>query len=163
MWPASFAHLRRAVILLTSVSPTAGVSGLLFTRPTRFTVATHASVLARVGADFADNRVMLGGDCSTGSLDVVHPFSNGACSGAVDIMPGLARGGFNAARALVRERRADPSLFRFFVAHSKWSADSFDAEMCRGVWNVVACSPALLMSEDAALPDRLWQTLDAYT
>lgn len=160
-WPDSFAHLRRAVILLTHVSKS-GVQGILLNRPTRYTVRTHRSVLSRVGSEFCDNRVMLGGDCSTGSLEVVHPFSPDVCQGACEIVPGVSKGGFNAARVLVRERRVNPFLFSFFVAYSKWSVESFDAELKKGAWNIVACSPSMLFSPDGLLSDNLWATLNAY-
>lgn len=160
-WPKSFEHLRRAVIVVTDVTPT-GLSGLLLNRPTRFTVATHASVLGQVGKEFLPNRVMLGGDCSTGSLNMLHPFTPYECPGATAIIPGLSHGGFNAARALVRDGRAPASAFRFFVAYAKWTHDSFNAEMDRGAWNIVACAPSLLLSSDANDPYQLWNTLNSF-
>lgn len=160
-WPDSFAHLRRAVAVVTDVRP-AGVSGLLLNRPTRFTVATHASVLARVGAEFRWNRVMLGGDCSTGSLNVLHPFTHDKCPGATHIVPGLSRGGFNAARTLIRDGGAHPSDFRFFVAYAKWTHDALVAELDRGAWNIVACSSSLMLTPGASDPDYLWNTLNAF-
>lgn len=160
-WPKSFAHLKRAVVVVTDVRPT-GLSGLLLNRPTRFTVATHASVLARVGKEFLPNRVMLGGDCSTGSLDMLHPFTPYECPGATAIIPGLSHGGFNAARMLVRDGRAPASAFRFFVAYAKWTHDSFNAEMERGAWNIIACAPSLLLSSDANDPNHLWNTLNSF-
>lgn len=162
-WPASFAHLQKAVILVTMIKPTK-MSGILLNRPTRFRVGKHASALARVGREFEKNRIMLGGDCSTGSLEVLHPFSPAVCAGAAQVIPGLSRGGFNSARKLVSEGVASSDDFHFFVAYSKWTSESFRAEFERGAWNVVACSPHLLLSDqNQHCDDWLWNTLNACT
>lgn len=162
-WPASFAHLQKAVILVTTIKPTK-MSGILLNRPTQFHVGTHASALARVGREFSDNRIMLGGDCSTGTLEVLHPFSPTLCAGATQIMPGLSRGGFNSARKLVSEGIVSSNDFHFFVAYSKWTSESFSAEFERGAWNVVACSPHLLLTDqNHHHEDWLWNKLNSFT
>lgn len=173
-WPEAFAHLRRAVIVITEVRPPSppsssgaaskgGVTGLLLNRPTRFTVEQHRSVLSRVGPEFACNRVMLGGDCSTGSLALLHPLAASDCPGASQVVPGLSHGGFNSARALVKNGLASPDMFRFYVAYAKWTTDSLQAELDRGAWNILACDPSLILSQKAAVaPDALWADLDSY-
>lgn len=161
-WPPAFAHLRRAVVLLTQVSPARGVCGLLLTRGTRFTVRSHASVLARAGAEFGANAVMLGGDCSTGSLGILHPAAPDVCAGAEEIVPGVYQGGFNAARALVREGKMAANEFGFFVAYCKWTADALDAEMDTGAWDVVACAPGFVVGKERPTYERLWKQLHAF-
>lgn len=146
-WPAAFAHLRRAVVLVTRVGPS-GVSGLLLNRPTRYTVGAHASVLARAGPEFTDNRVFLGGDCSTGTLDVLHTHEE--LQGATRIIPGVASGGLNAARQCVRDGKADARDFQLYVAYAKWTTSAFDAEMQSGAWNVVACAPSVLFQRNGS-------------
>lgn len=160
-WPDAFAHLRNAVILLTQLSSTK-VSGIILNRPTKYEVGTHSSALARAGKEFARNPIMLGGDCSTGSLEIVHPYPPAVCMGAQEIMPGLSRGGFNAARKLVSEGVASNEDFHFYVAYSKWTEESFRAEMDHGAWDVVACSPNILLSDQIRRPrDWLWKSLRA--
>lgn len=161
-WPPSFAHLQKAVILVTMIKPTK-MSGILLNRPTQFQVGTHTSALARAGREFSNNRIMLGGDCSTGTLEVLHPFSPTLCAGATQIIPGLSRGGFNAARKLVSEGIASSNDFHFFVAYSKWTSESFSAEFERGAWNVVACSSHLLLSDQNRHENWLWTTLNSFT
>lgn len=159
-WPEPFAHLRRALILLTAHS-SAGTSGILLNRPTALRVGQHGPALARVGAEFADAPLMLGGDCSTGSLTVVHSFPPTLVPGATPIIPGVYVGGLNGARRVVREGKARPTDFRFFVAYAKWTADSLNAELERGAWRVASCSPALLLALDGTDTERAWREVDA--
>lgn len=154
-WPSTFSHLSRAVILITDVNESA-VTGLLLNRPTRYTVRQHRSVLARVGAVFADNVVHLGGDCSTGCLEVLHCVPSHVCKGACQVVPGLFRGGFNASRQLVTSGEYNAHSFRFFVAYSKWTWQSLEAEMQRGAWITASCSPQLLLTADTG---ALWSTI----
>lgn len=159
-WPRNFAHLDHAVVLVTDVTD-AGVSGLLLNRPTKYTVGAHASVLARVGKAFERNLVHLGGDCSTGSLEVLHGHGPATVAGAREIAPGLYRGGFNASRALVQAGRAKSDDFHFFVAYSKWTWEQFNAEVGRGAWSVAACAPDVLLGKHLERtdesPKRFWE------
>lgn len=143
-WPESFSHLNRAVFLITHITPSA-ISGLLLNRPTRFKVAEHKSVLARVGHEFSTNPVNLGGDSSTGTLEVLHSFPPDVCPGATHIVSGLYRGGFNSARKLVQQNLASPHDFQFFVAYSRWTWEQFSAEMNRDAWILASCSPNLML------------------
>lgn len=114
-----------------------------------------------MGGAFADNVVRLGGDCSTGSLEVLHGLSGERCAGASQIVPGLFRGGFNGSRALVKGGKARSDDFHFFVAYSKWTWDQLNAEMGRGAWNVVCCAPEVLLHglKGATQPERLWEEI----
>lgn len=136
------------------------MSGLLLNRPTRYTVGGHASVLGRVGKAFERNVVHLGGDCSTGSLEVLHAHGPRDVAGARQIAPGLYRGGFNASRALVQAGRAAADEFHYFVAYSKWTWDQFQGEMREGAWSVAACAPQVLLGghleREGESPKRLW-------
>lgn len=143
-WPTAFQHLQRAVVLITDVTPN-GVSGLLLSRLTKYRVGTHRSVLGRVGKPFESNWVRLGGDCSTGSLEVLHGISDDVCEGAREIVPGLWRGGFNASRKLVGNGERSAGEFHFFVAYSKWTLEQMDAERKAGAWNVISCAPGVLL------------------
>lgn len=163
-WPSSFAHLNSAVILITDVTDGA-VSGILLNRPTRFHVANHASVLARVGDAFKRNLVHLGGDCSTGSLEMLHKLPPSECMGAVQIVPGVSRGGFNASRALVNNGAASPNDFHFFVAYSRWTREQLQAEMEQDAWEVLSCAPDLLIGEhleQRQSQDDLWKKIMSF-
>lgn len=118
-------------------------------------------MLGRVGSVFADNVVRLGGDCSTGRLEVLHGLSGQSCTGASEIVPGLFRGGFNASRALVKGERAQACDFNFFVAYSKWTWDQLNAEMGRGAWRIISCAPHVLLQglKGAQRPEKLWEEI----
>lgn len=160
-WPSNFSHLEQSVILLTDINPNCAVSGLLLTRITQHTVSTHASVLARVGNNFANNPVLLGGDCSTGSLEMLHPFSSNLCDGAQEIFPGLYRGGFNCSRNLVRENQAKACDFHFFVAYSRWTWEQFMAELDKDAWHIGVCSADIILNslKEKKHNCNLWNTL----
>lgn len=164
-WPRSFAHLDAAVVLITDVTP-AGVTGLLLNRQTKYTVADQASVVGRVGKEFGRNVLHLGGDCSTGSLEMLHPHPPSVCGGARELVSGLSLGGLNASRKMVQGQEALPSDFHFFVAYARWTNEQLESEMARGAWNIVSCSPALLLDsslEDRnADPRRLWNNVSRF-
>ncbi|CAN8075447.1 unnamed protein product [Agarophyton chilense] len=154
-WQPAFAHLKRSVILLTDVSA-GDVRGLLLNRRTRYSVRQQRSVLARVGACFGDNALYLGGDCSTGSLEMLHAQPPTLCAGAAEVVPGVYRGGFNASRGLVAAGTLPPHAFRFLVAYSQWTRATLRAELQRGAWIIVSCSPSLLLH---AHTPTLWRTI----
>lgn len=161
-WPRNFAHLDHAVVLITDITQT-GVSGILLNRPTRYTVGKHAAVLGRVGKAFQHNVVHLGGDCSTGSLEVLHPHPPSTVPGAMQIVPGLYRGGFNGSRALVQAGRATPTDFHFFVAYSKWTWEQLHGEMNDSAWLVAACAPDVVLGgyleSQGSNPKTLWDNV----
>lgn len=161
IWPRAFAHLDRSVILLTEhcTSSSRGTTGLLLTRPTGHTVCTLASARARAGSEFDMNSIWLGGDCSTGTLEMLHGLPSSVIDGANQIIPGIWSGGMNAARKAVRDGRVEPDAFRFFVAYARWTAQTLQAEMDRGAWGVVACAPGMLLGDMAVEPDALWNQL----
>lgn len=158
-WPASFAHLNRAVVLVTSVSARA-VSGLLLTRPTRFRVGDRESAVGRAGFEFGDNILHLGGDASLGSLEVLHGHD---VPGARALVPGLSVGGLNGARAAVRRGEATTKDFHFFVAYARWGRDQLTEELAGGAWAVAACAPGVILGagleEDGREPEALWRRL----
>jgi putative AlgH/UPF0301 family transcriptional regulator len=141
-WPRATDYLRRAVVLVTDVDADAGVHGLLLNRPTGRRVASSPGVLARVGAEFADNRVHLGGDCCMGYLEVLHPRRE--IDGSREIVPGLYRGGVNACRAMVAARHAHPQDFQILISYAQWTWQQLAEELALNAWDVVAVSPAML-------------------
>lgn len=154
-WPPAFSHLRDAVVLVTDVGAD-GVCGLLLNRPTARRVRAAPAVLARVGGPFRENVVHRGGDCSAGSLEMLHGVRTELCDGAEMVVPGVFRGGFNASRRLVVEGVVDADSFRFFVAYSKWTWSGLHDEMHRGAWHMVSCSPQIILQRDT---ESLWRNV----
>lgn len=161
-WPKSFEHLDSAVVLVTDVAES-GLTGLLLTRPSNYFVGDQESVYGRVGREFKENIVHLGGDCSMGSLEVLHKFSPAVCAGARELVPGLSLGGFNASRRLVQSGLASAHDFHFFIAYAKLTWPQLKAELDNCAWITVACSPNLLLhsslEDPCAEKDSLWQRI----
>lgn len=111
---------------------------------------------------FERNVVHLGGDCSTGSLEVLHGVSPDVCEGAREVVRGVYRGGFNASRELVGSGRFRARDFRFFVAYSKWTWEQFEAEVERGAWYIACCSPELVVGRGVRRGgEGLWEDVFA--
>lgn len=116
----------------------------------------HKSVLGRIGVEFSENRVNLGGDCSTGTLEMLHSLPPALCSGSTQIVPGLSRGGFNASRRLVKNKLVAADHFQLFVAYSRWTREQFEAEMEKGAWSIVSCSPKLVLEAGKSDSKAFW-------
>jgi putative AlgH/UPF0301 family transcriptional regulator len=150
VWPKATEYLRHAVILVTDVDARAGVQGLLLNRPTGQIVGRSPGVLARVGAEFAGNPVMLGGDCCMGHLEVLH--AHREIAGAREVMPGMYRGGVNACRSMVAQRLASPAEFRILISYARWTWEQLTDEMALNAWDIAAVSPDLLFLPSPSEP-----------
>lgn len=162
-WPEVSSHFQKSVILVTSISTTE-VKGILLNRPTKFCIGANSKALIQAGPQFSENRIMQGGFKNSGTLEILHAFSESACDGCESLMPGLSRGGMTTARALVASGLAIANEFHFFMSSFKWTTSSLHEELDRGAWNIIACSPELLLVNDAHQhPDWLWNSLHAFT
>jgi putative AlgH/UPF0301 family transcriptional regulator len=160
-WPKPIDYLRHAVVLITDVDASKGVAGLIMNRPTGCTVAQSPTVLARVGKQFADNNVNIGGDCPIGVLEVLH--DNEDVAGADEVIPGLYRGGVSACRELVSSGRADADTFHFLISYTRWTWQQLAEEMSFGAWVTAAVSSDILLHSalegPMQSPKKLWDAV----
>jgi putative AlgH/UPF0301 family transcriptional regulator len=139
------------VILVTDVDPVTGVQGLVLNRSTGHTVGRSPGVLARVGAEFAGNNVLLGGDCCMGHLEVLH--RRREIAGAREVVPGLYRGGVNGCRHMVATAQASAAEFHIMISYTRWTWEQLADEMAMNAWDIAAASPSMLLPQPAGRPD----------
>ncbi|KAJ8903882.1 hypothetical protein NDN08_000415 [Rhodosorus marinus] len=151
-WSETHKHRNKAVVLVTKATDTE-CTGLMLNRELGQHVHDIPSIEARVGREFRDNPVHLGGDCSLGTIEMIHTVPPERCPGAEEIVPGLYKGGFNASRELIQDRLADPSSFRFLLGYTQWKTEDLRREIKNKVWHQVACSTDLLL---AGTGEQLW-------
>eukprot|EP00188_Purpureofilum_apyrenoidigerum_P002610 Plantae.Rhodophyta-Purpureofilum_apyrenoidigerum.ctg26733.p1 GENE.Plantae.Rhodophyta-Purpureofilum_apyrenoidigerum.ctg26733~~Plantae.Rhodophyta-Purpureofilum_apyrenoidigerum.ctg26733.p1 ORF type:complete len:267 (+),score=40.25 Plantae.Rhodophyta-Purpureofilum_apyrenoidigerum.ctg26733:184-984(+) len=152
-WSKSMRHRDKVIILITKASATE-YAGIMLNRYIRHTVHDISSFEARVGKEFMNNEVFLGGDHSSGTIEMLHMAPPEICPGAEELCPKLYRGGFNASRELVQKEVYKPSSFRFFIGYTRWKAEELHAEIRKKVWHKIACSVDFILRNGG---DELWQ------
>jgi len=80
-WSETHKHRNKAVVLVTKATDTE-FTGLMLNRELGQYVHDIPSIEARVGREFRDNPVHLGGDCSLGTIEMIHSVQPERCPGA---------------------------------------------------------------------------------
>lgn len=156
VWSLASAHYNKAVILVTKLDST-GITGILLTHPSRWNVSSHESILGRVGREFGDNVVFIGGDCECGTMEILHDRRElvGGGGGAQVVFDGLYRGGVNGCRDVVKNGNGDREAFRIFMGYTRFQWDKWRKQYEAGKWRIVACSERLILGRRRGL----WNTI----
>jgi putative transcriptional regulator len=94
--------------------------------------------------------VFLGGPVGRDYFHMLHTYDK--LEEAVEIMPGLYRGGdFEAVKFLYNEGLTDKMQFRFFAGYSGWGTGQLEEEILQKSWIVVDGDPAFVFSSDPNL------------
>ena len=149
LFATSQTYFRQAVIFIYSHSDSAGSAGIILNRATekRFRDVTNNEQFK----DFSDSLLWLGGDVGRSTMHVMHPEH----IGGTRVVPGVAMGGFDAARLALLQGRMERDECRFFTRYSGWGPGQLADEVAQGVWFVAACSANVIL-EGSATPAEMW-------
>ena len=127
LFATSQTYFRQAVIFIYSHSDSAGSAGIILNRATekRFRDVTNNEQFK----DFSDSLLWLGGDVGRSTMHVMHPEH----IGGTRVVPGVAMGGFDAARLALLQGRMERDECRFFTRYSGWGPGQLADEVAQGV------------------------------
>ena len=87
------------------------------------------------------------------SVNIIH--SESSIENSEEIIDGVRIGGYEKAE----EYPFLANRFKFFSRYVGWQPGQLDAEVRRGVWQPVACSPQLILKDCVNLPVSLYREI----
>lgn len=157
LFSASQPYFFRSVIFLFEHSAQ-GAAGIILNRPTEYQLGQIEGA-EKLLPQFAKERLYLGGDVGRSTMHLMHGCPD--IEGSKEVVPGVAVGGFEGARAAVEAGTHTADSFKFYHRYCGWGPGQLEGEVKTGTWSVAACSRELLLSAPPkGGPHAMWaQTL----